>query len=89
MTNFLVHNVPFSVADDLRPLFRNIFPDSQIANKTPSRNSLNPNGTLSSIVQVKLANRRDPAAWEPSVELLKSAKKATKQYNDEHKMKNP
>ena len=55
-------------------------------NKTPSRNS---NGTLSSIVQIKLANRYDPAAWEPSVELLKCAKKATKQYNDEHKMKNP
>ena len=58
-------------------------------NKTPSRNSLNPNGTLSSIVKVKLANQRNPAAWEPSSELLKSAKKATKQYNDEHKAKNP
>ena len=33
-------------------------------NKTPSRNSLNLNGTLSSIVQVKLANRCDPAAWD-------------------------
>ena len=75
MTIFLVHNIPFSVADDLRPLFRNIFPDTQIANKTPSRNSLNPNGTLSSIVQVKLANRRDPAAWEPSVELLNLQRK--------------
>ena len=58
-------------------------------NKTPSRNSLNPNGTLSSIVKVKLANQRNPAAWESSSELLKSAKKATKQYNDEHKAKNP
>ena len=65
MTNFLVqHNIPFSVADDLRPLFRNIFPDSQIANKTPSRNSLNPNSTLLSIVQVKLENTHDPAAYD-------------------------
>ena len=30
-------------------------------NKTPSRNCLNPNGTLSSIDQVKLANRLDTA----------------------------
>ena len=32
MTNFLVqHNQPLSIADDLGPLFRNIFTDSQIA----------------------------------------------------------
>ena len=32
MTNFLVqHNHPLSIADDLGPLFRNIFTDSQIA----------------------------------------------------------
>ena len=32
MTNFLVqYYIPFSIADDLRPLFLNIFPDSQIA----------------------------------------------------------
>ena len=32
MTIILVqHNTPFSVADDVRPLFHNIFPDNQIA----------------------------------------------------------
>lgn len=37
MTNFFVqHNTPFSIADDLRPLFLNIFPGSQIAKEYAS-----------------------------------------------------
>lgn len=54
-------------------------------NKTPTRSSLHVNGTLSSIIQVKLANKDSCVVWEPRKELLKSAKGATKQYNDMHK----
>ena len=54
-------------------------------NKTPARSCLDVNGTLSSIIQVKLANRDTCIAWEPPSELLKSAKHATKQYNQMHK----
>ena len=54
-------------------------------NKTPGRSSLNINGTLSSMIQVKLANPATCVKWEPPKELLTAAKKATKQYNDMHK----
>ncbi len=54
-------------------------------NRTPTRSSLDVNGTLSSIIQVKLANQDSCIAWDPPKELLKSAKGATKQYNDMHK----
>lgn len=54
-------------------------------NKTPTRSSLHANGTLSSIVQVKLGNKDSCIAWEPPKEMLKSAKGATKHYNDMHK----
>lgn len=54
-------------------------------NKTPTRSCLDPNGTLSSIVKVKLANSEDCHSWEPSKELLKASKRATMQYNELHK----
>ena len=54
-------------------------------NKTPTRSSLCVNGTLSSIIQVKLANKDSCVVWEPPKELLRSAKGATKQYNNMHK----
>lgn len=54
-------------------------------NKTSTRASLHTNGTLSSIIQVKLANNDSCVVWEPPKELLKSAKGATKKYNDMHK----
>ena len=38
-------------------------------------------GTLSSLIQVKLANHDTCVEWEPEKSLLKSAKGATKQYN--------
>ena len=53
-------------------------------NKTPTHSSLHVNGTLSSIIQVKLANKDSCVVWEPPKELLKSAKGATRQYNDMH-----
>ena len=56
-------------------------------NKTKFRSSLDNNGTLSSLIQVKLANHDTCVQWEPEKKLLKSAKGATKQYNDMHKSK--
>ena len=38
VANMLVqHNIPFSVADELTPLFQDIFPDSEIAKHYSSR----------------------------------------------------
>ena len=54
-------------------------------NKTPTRSCLDPNGTLSSIVKVKLANSEDCHLWEPSKEILLASKKATMQYNELHR----
>lgn len=54
-------------------------------NKTRSRSSLQSNGTLSSIIQVKLANNQTCIAWEPAKDLLMSSKTATMEYNTMHK----
>ena len=54
-------------------------------NRTPTRSSLSTNGSLSSIIQVKLANGDSCIQQNPPDSLLKSAKKATKAYNDAHK----
>lgn len=54
-------------------------------NKTPTRSSLNNDGTLASLIQIKLGNQETCIEWEPPKELLKSAKGATKQYNASHR----
>ena len=54
-------------------------------NKSPGRSNLDAKGTLSSMIQIKLANRDSCTKWEPSKDVLKAAKSATKQYNDMHK----
>ena len=54
-------------------------------NRTPIRSSPNANGTLSSMIQIKVANTDSCIKWEPSKDLLKAAKTATKQYNTMHK----
>ena len=57
-------------------------------NKTDSRSSMKLDGTLSSILSMKLhyPETRTPChKWVPEEELLKNSKKATKAYNDEHK----
>ena len=51
-------------------------------NKTPFRGSLAVNGTLSSLMTIKLANCHQ---FEPPTEVLTSAKKATRNYNLLHK----
>ena len=56
-------------------------------NKTPYRSSLGLDGTLSSILTIKLHNPEPCYAFEPSNEMLKNSKKATWQYNQKHSSK--
>lgn len=53
-------------------------------NKTAFRPSLDPEGTLSSILTIKLANMTSAHSFEPSNGTLKKAKSATYHYNKEH-----
>ena len=53
-------------------------------NKTPSRDSLQQEGTLSSIMIVK-THISNPLQWVPTPEMLEKAKKAIFMYNQEHK----
>ena len=56
-------------------------------NKTMFRSSLDPKGTLSSILTIKLAAREPAHAFEPSKEVLTKAKAATWEYNKANSMK--
>ena len=56
-------------------------------NKTVFRASLDPEGTLSSIVTIKLAHSEATSDFNPPKTLLKQAKSATWQYNKEHSRK--
>ena len=53
-------------------------------NKTAFQPSLDPKGTLSSILTVKLANDMPAYQFEPTKDLLKTAKSTTWKYNKEH-----
>ena len=53
-------------------------------NKTPTRNSLKLDGTLSSLIAVK-THIDNPLQWQPSKTLLEKAKKTTRAYNEKHK----
>lgn len=53
-------------------------------NKTAFRASLNLEGTLSSIITVKVASEQNQK-FNPTPELLKAAKHATRLYNEQHK----
>ena len=50
-------------------------------NKTAIRPSLDPKGTLSSILTIKLASQEAAHGYEPSKEVLRKAKSATWEYN--------
>ncbi|KAK6269308.1 hypothetical protein J4Q44_G00393770 [Coregonus suidteri] len=50
-------------------------------NKTKRRNSLALDGTLSSIMTIKMANLEPCFEWEPPSDIIKASKKATGQYN--------
>ena len=53
-------------------------------NKTASHPSLEPKGTLSSILIIKLASQEAAHRYEPSKEVLRKAKSATWEYNKTH-----
>ena len=53
-------------------------------NKTETRNSLALEGTLSSIMTMKMSNMEPCYKYEPSDDVIKASKKATSQYNKEH-----
>lgn len=55
-------------------------------NKTSSRSSLLLEGTLSSNITIK-THIADPLNWKPSEDILKKAKKATIEYNRQHRKK--
>ena len=74
----LVLTIPHSNAEEER-LFSMVR-----KNKTAFRSSLDPRGTLSSIMTVKLAQTEPAHKFEPPKELLKKAKAATWEYNKEH-----
>lgn len=74
----LVMTIPHSNAEEER-----IF--SMVKkNKTAFRPNLDPQGTLSSILTIKTARTSPAHQFEPSKELLKKAKSATWEYNQEH-----
>ena len=56
-------------------------------NKTKFRPNLKLNGTLSSILTIKLANTEPCHKYEPTKEVLETAKKATVEYNTAHSSK--
>ncbi|CAL8373159.1 unnamed protein product [Boreogadus saida] len=56
-------------------------------NKTKTRNSLALDGTLSSIMTIKMADLEPCFKWEPPSDVLKASKKATGQYNRAHRSK--
>lgn len=56
-------------------------------NKTAFRPTLDPKGTLSSILTIKFGSTGPAHKFEPSKELLKKAKSATSEYNKMHSKK--
>ena len=56
-------------------------------NKTSFRPSLDPKGTLWSILTVKLSGTGDAHSYEPSQKVLRKAKSATWEYNKAHSKK--
>ncbi len=56
-------------------------------NKTKFRPNLKLDGTLSSIITIKLANSTPCLSYEPRKQILESARKATMMYNRAHSSK--
>ena len=53
-------------------------------NKTDFRSSLKSDGSLSSILTVKLNNKESSDKYEPSKALIEKSKKVTWEYNKQH-----
>uniref|UniRef100_H2ZY73 DUF4371 domain-containing protein n=1 Tax=Latimeria chalumnae TaxID=7897 RepID=H2ZY73_LATCH len=58
--------------------------EERVLKQTPFRSSLNVDGTLTSLITIKLANQELGYNFEPAKEVLTKAKKATWKYNNEH-----
>ena len=71
--------IPHSNADEER-IFSMV-----TKNKTVFRSNLKLDGTLGSILKVKLANSESCTTFEPPSTVLETAKKVTRQYNRAHK----
>uniref|UniRef100_A0A1X7TD97 Uncharacterized protein n=1 Tax=Amphimedon queenslandica TaxID=400682 RepID=A0A1X7TD97_AMPQE len=54
-------------------------------NKTAFRPSLDPKGTLSSILTIKLASTEPAHKYEPAKDVIRKAKSATWEYNKAHR----
>jgi len=61
--------------------------ECSVWNKTKFRQSLKLDGTLSSILTIKLAKSEPCHKYNPSAAVIKSAKKATTEYNRVHSSK--
>ena len=57
-------------------------------NKTAFRPSLDPKGTLSSILAIKLAAQEPAHSFEPPQDVIAKAKTVTWEYNRAHSSKN-
>ena len=77
----LILTLPYSNAEEER-----VF-SMATKNKTKFRLSLKLDGTLLSILTIKLAKSEPCHKCSPSAEVLKSAKKATMEYNRAHSSK--
>ena len=77
----LILTLPYSNAEEER-----VF-SMATKNKTKFRLSLKLDGTLLSILTIKLAKSEPCHKYSPSAEVLKSAKKATMEYNRAHSSK--
>ena len=78
----LVLTLPHSNAEEERIL------SLVTKNKTKFRPNLKLDGTLSSILTIKLANPEPCQKFEPTQEILQSSKKATSECNKAHSSKN-
>ena len=78
----LVLTLPHSNADEERvfSLIRQ--------NKTDARSSLSLDGTLSSLITVKMATPEPSHRFEPPLSLIARSKKVTAEYNAQHKKSN-
>ena len=77
----LVLTLPHSNADEERvfSLIRQ--------NKTDARSSLSLDGTLSSLICIKMANPEPCFRFEPPASVIERSKKVTREYNEEHRKK--
>lgn len=88
-TNVLQFDLLFRVAEAVMTIPHSNAGEERIfslisKNKTPSRSSLQADGTLSSLIVVK-THIEDPLVWKPSPAIVEKAKKATKLYNEKHR----